>query len=139
MIQKYSVIEITKGGEVVTLYTPSLFQVAKEREIEIKLGTDQESVFSAYLLIMYLAALNAWEVERIDNPRIKPFPYTFKDFILWRSGNPEAFAKEFETAVLALTGKSVQELIREATASPQEEKKKKTPFFWWITQKLKRS
>lgn len=137
MIQKYSVIKL-EGGEVATLYTPSLFQVAKERNIEIKLGTDQESVFSAYCLIMYLAALNAWEIERIDNPKIKPFAYSFKDFALWRANDPDAFAKEFEIAVKALTGKSIAELIAEAETAPKEEKKK-TVFSRWITAKLKRS
>ena len=63
MVQVLHMIRLKGGEQVELLATPALFAIAKRRGWTIEADADNAAeVFSAYTKLIYLAALNAWEV-----------------------------------------------------------------------------
>ena len=127
MIQVLHVIKI-KGGDVELLATPALFGIAAKRGMTIEADTKNISdVYNAYAKLIYLAALNAWEVRRFDRPEIGEFKYALMDFVEWASTNAVEFGKTINFVLYALTGKELKDYATEgAKASETAEESAKT-------------
>lgn len=132
-----------KGGEQVELLaTPALFAIAKRRGMTIEADADNAAdVFSAYTKLIYLAALNAWEVRRYDAPQMGECHYRLMDFVEWASGDAEAFVKAVNFILVALTGKELKDYNAGEEKAPENEEKdvKKKSTSSWITRLLRRS
>ena len=149
MRQILHTITMKGGAHVELLATPALFGIAKRRGMTIEADADNAAeVFSAYTKMIYLAALNAWEVRRFDNPDMGECGYRLMDFVEWASYDAEAFAKAIEFVLYALTGKELKEYaIEQAKGSENESKSanqadeevKKKSASGWITRLLRRS
>lgn len=137
-------INLKEGVSVKLLLTPALYGVAKERGLDLFTrpadGQDKElRGLEQYTKIAYCAAINAWQVAAVDDPELGEFPYNYEDFHLWSYAQPKEFGKAIDAILVALTGKSAREYVREAEG-PQDEKKKRTPsLFRWITRRSKPS
>ena len=149
MVQVLHTIRI-KGGVVELLATPALFAIAKRKGMAIEVNTaDGADVLSAYTKLIYLAALNAWEVRRYDAPEMGECKYKLMDFVEWASGNADEFVKAINFVLSALTGKELKDYATEG-AKPSEtaektaneaggEEVKKKSSSRWITRLFRRS
>lgn len=140
-----------KGGEQVELLaTPSLFAIAKRKGLAIEANTaDGADVLTAYTKLIYLAALNAWEVRRYDAPEMGECRYKLMDFVEWASGNADEFVKAINFVLSALTGKELKDYATEgakpsenaeetANGSGEGEDVKKKSASRWITRLFRR-
>lgn len=126
MRQVRDIIEIREGEKVEVLYTPSLFGIARQRNLVMKAEGDQPSdVLRVYCKALYCAAINAWECRRYDHPDIGEFPYSYIDFEEWSYREQKDFARKTDALFLALTGKTLKEAAKEASG----EKKRLTDNF----------
>ena len=151
MRQILHTITMKGGAHVELLATPALFGIAKRRGMTIEADADNAAeVFSAYTKMIYLAALNAWEVRRFDNPDMGECGYRLMDFVEWASYDAEAFGKAIEFVLYALTGKELKDYATEGakasenaekTPNPQgeDESVKKKSASGWIMRLLRRS
>ena len=142
MIQVLHMIKLKGGEQVELLATPALFAIAKRRGMTIEADADNAAdVFSAYTKLIYLAALNAWEVRRYDAPQMGECHYRLMDFVEWASGDAEAFVKAVNFILVALTGKELKDYnTGEEKAQENEEKDvKKKSTSSWTTRLLRRS
>ena len=149
MVQVLHTIKMKGGAHVELLATPALFGIAKRRGMTIEADADNAAeVFSAYTKMIYLAALNAWEVRRFDNPDMGECGYRLMDFVEWASYDAEAFAKAIEFVLYALTGKELKDYATEQAKGSETEKEtaneggeevKKKSASTWITRLLRRS
>lgn len=156
-------IEISDGVNVNLLFTPHLFTfegvqgASFERKgisddeddgDELKKAKKTNAIFELYADIMFAAALNAWVLD--GNGDVDNFPHKRGDFHAFMSADPQSFGNTLNFALEALTGKSVQQLVKdvsEAKESTKETKSddapengvKKKTVFGWIMRKLKRS
>ena len=151
MVQVLHMIRMKGGAQVELLATPSLFAIAKRKGMVIEANTqDGTDVLSAYTKLIYLAALNAWEVRRYDAPEKGECQLKLMDFVEWASGNADEFVKAVNFVLSALTGKELKDYATEgAKASENAEaptkdvdegadvKKKSTSK--WITRLFRRS
>ena len=133
------------------LATPALFGIAKRKGmvIEADAGNPTE-VFNAYAKLIYLAALNAWEVRRFDDPHMGECQYKLMDFVEWASMNVDEFGKAMNFVLSALTGKELKDYATEEAKDSEtaeksanskdesDEVKKKSPS-GWITRLFRRS
>lgn len=105
-----STIELKEGVAVELLATPSLYRVAKQRGIDLvaDANTDATGVMLSYLKMIYCAAINAWDVRRVDEPKLGAFPYKYADFDEWAWSNQPAFTEAVRFVFSALTGKELQ-------------------------------
>lgn len=140
-----------KGGVVELLATPALFGIAQRKGMTIEADSKNVSeVYSAYTKLIYLAALNAWEVRRYDNPSMGECQYKLMDFVEWASNDAEGFVNAINFVLSALTHKELKDYATEGakasenakeTASSQDDgecvKKKSTSG--WIMRLLRRS
>lgn len=86
MVQVLHIIKMKGGAQVELLATPALFDIAKKKGMSIEADADNVTeVYSAYTKLVYLAALNAWEVRRYDAPDMGECPYKLMDFVEWAS------------------------------------------------------
>ena len=82
MVQVLHMITLKGGEQVELLATPALFAIAKRRGWTIEAdAANAAAVFSAYTKLIYLAALNAWEVRRYDSPEMGECSYRLMDFV----------------------------------------------------------
>lgn len=142
MIQVLHMIKLKGGEQVELLATPALFAIAKRRGMTIEADADNAAdVFSAYTKLIYLAALNAWEVRRYDAPQMGECHYRLMDFVEWASGDAEAFVKAVNFILVALTGKELKDYNTGEEKAPENEEKdvKKKSTSSWITRLLRRS
>ena len=149
MVQVLHTIRM-KGGVVELLATPALFAIAKRKGMAIEANTaDGADVLTAYTKLIYLAALNAWEVRRYDAPEMGECQYKLMDFVEWASGNVDEFVKAINFVLSALTGKELKDYATEG-AKPSEtaektaseadgEEVKKKSSSTWITRLFRRS
>lgn len=124
-------IIMRKGEAVNLLITPRLF-VYKGRE-GITLEADGDSipaVMSLYADILYLAALNWWELE---GNALDGFRHRRVDFHAWAAEHPEEFASLVRLAVRLLSGKSLAEQVREQKERDGADVKKKSSCGWITT------
>ena len=147
MVQVLEVIKLKGGAQVELLATPALFSIAKRKGWKIEAdATSAAEVYSAYSKLIYLAALNAWEVRRYDAPEMGEFQYTLMDFAEWCSEDPKRFGKTVNFIVCALTNKEMKEYATETAKGSENEEKpqdeeavKKKSICGWIMSLLKRS
>lgn len=109
MVRALNIIEI-EGRRVEVLFTPSLYGIANRKGVKVQVEdtSDMTQVMEAYMKIIYLAAINAHEVRRFDNPELGEFDLSLMDICLWAQKEPKAFAKAMREAVEALTGKPAE-------------------------------
>lgn len=124
MVQVLQTIKLKGGAEVELLATPALFDIAKKRGMTIEADADNMmEVYSAYTKMVYLAALNAWDVRRYDRPTMGECPYTLMDFVEWSSSNTDDFVNAINFVLCALTGKDLKDYAP-ATAKVAENAEK---------------
>ena len=149
MVQVLEIIKMKGGAQVELLATPALFSIAKRKGWKIEAeATEVADVYAAYSKLICLAAMNAWEVRRYDNPEIGEFKYTLMDFTEWCAEDPARFAKTVNFIVCALLNKDLKDYTTEAGKTPEttvkaadkegEDVKKKCRSTW-ITRLFKRS
>lgn len=149
MIQVLHTIRMKGGEQVELLATPALFAIARKRGMTIEADSDNVAeVFSAYTRLLYLAALNAWDVRRYDNPSMGECPYTLMDFVEWSSNDREGFVEAISFALAALTGKELKDYATgeakdpetgEESPNTEDKEVKKKSASGWITRLLRRS
>lgn len=121
MVQPRTTIELKDGVKVELLFTPSMYAIARRRGMRIEAdASDAAAVMRAYTELMYLAALNAHEVMRFDDPTLGEFPYRLIDFVEWSAARQEEFVSALDVAVQSVLGKSLDELKREKPAEPSK-------------------
>ena len=147
MVQVLHMITLKGGEQVELLATPALFAIAKRRGMTIEADAENAAdVFNAYTKLIYLAALNAWEVRRYDAPQMGECTYRLMDFVEWASNDGEAFVKAVNFVLAALTGKELNDYASEGAKTPQnaenaesDEGVKKKSISTWITRLFRRS
>lgn len=132
-----------KGGEQVELLaTPALFAIARRKGMTIEAEADNlPEVMLAYTKLIYLSALNAWEVRRFDNPSMGECTLQFMDFVQWAHTDKDAFTKAINFVLAALTNKELKDYATEGEkeAEKAEETLKKKSRSGWITRLFNRS
>jgi hypothetical protein len=144
MKQVRSYIELRQGEKVGMLFTPRLYTFKGEQGVDFMSDNTLQGIYSLYADVMYCAALNLWTLEGKDK---EDAPFTRVDFHAFSVENPKAFGKAMNTALLALTGKSLEDFIAEGkkaqetggNASNMGEPVKKKNLLGWITRLLNRS
>ena len=142
MMQVLHTITMKGGEQVELLATPALFAIAKRRGITIEAdASNLPEVMEAYMKMIYLAALNAWEVRRFDNPSMGECKLQFMDFVEWANTDKESFIKAVNFVLCALTNKELKDYTTEGEneAEKGEETIKKKSSFGWITSLFRRS
>ena len=147
MVQVLHMITMKGGEQVEVLATPALFAIAKRRGMTIEADAENTAeVFSAYTKLIYLAALNAWEVRRYDAPQMGECTYRLMDFVEWASGDADAFVKAVNFVLAALTGKELNDYATEGAKPSENAEKaaeaegvKKKSISTWITRLFRRS
>ena len=149
MVQVLHMITLKGGEQVELLATPALFDIAAKRGLAIEADSDNAAeVYTAYTKLIYLAAINAWEVRRYDAPEMGEFPYRLMDFVEWATNEPGKFVDAMEFALVALTGKGLKDYANGEAKAPEkgqetpdkgEEEVKKKSASGWITRLFRRS
>lgn len=98
-------IELREGVTVEILVTPALYSVAKRRGIDLVSDVNAGDVYGSYVKMLYVAAINAWEVAAVDDPKMGEFPYKFSDFHSWAWEDNDRLTKMVAFLYEALTGK----------------------------------
>ena len=137
-------VELRQGEKVEMLFTPRLYCFKGEQGVDFVTDSTLNGMYSLYADILFCAALNLWTLEGNDK---EGAPFTRADFHAFSAENPRAFGKAMNTALEALTGKSLNDFIKEAekgaetgekqSNTTEEVKKKKSRG--WITRLLKGS
>lgn len=150
MVPVRKTVEISEGVRVDLLVTPHMSVYEAEAGTK-PIGEDAAplEVMTRYADLMYLAALNAWELD--GHGTMEDCPWKRGDFHAFMQADRKGFAATVSFLVSALTGKTVRELeaAREAekkaaeaaTADDRGEEPpvKKKSFLCRITGLLKRS
>lgn len=142
MMQVLHTITMKGGEQVELLATPALFGVAKRKGVTIDADADNlPDVMLAYTKMIYLAALNAWEVRRFDNPDLGECHLKLMDFVEWANADKDAFVKAIDFVLSALTNKPLRDYADrdENDAEKGEEPLKKKSSFRWITRLFRHS
>lgn len=144
MIPVRKTIELKEGVKADLLFTPHL--AVYEEPTGVKPTVDKDAgtleVMYRYADLMYLAAINAWELD--GHGTLEDFPHTRGDFHALMQADPKGFAAAVKFAVSALTGKTAEQLMaeerkKEAEQKKEEPVKKKTSFFSRIMRRSKPS
>lgn len=137
MRQLRKTITLGDGAAVDLLFTPHLYSYKERTGVTLEYSDrDRIELLAVYADLMYLAALNAWELE--GRGTLEDFPRTRADFHEWSVADPDAFAATMSFTVEALTGKPLKEYAREQEpAEPEDDGKKKRSA--WITRLWRRS
>ena len=150
MVQVLHTIKM-KGGVVELLATPALFGIAQRKGMTIEADSENVTeIYSAYTKLIYLAALNAWEVRRYDNPQMGDCQYKLMDFVEWASNDAEGFVNAINFVLSALTHKELKDYATERAKSSENAKEtpnttdegedvKKKSASGWIMRLLRRS
>ena len=102
-------IELREGVTAELLVTPALYSVAKKRGIDLAADVNAGDWVSSYIKTIYCAAISAWEVAAVDNPKLGEFPYKYEDFHTWAWEDQERFIGVVQDVYRALTGKTLEE------------------------------
>ena len=134
-------VELRQGEKVEMLFTPRLYLFKGEQGVDFVTDSTLNGMYALYADILYCAALNAWTLE---GNNLENAPFNRVDFHEWSATNPQEFGKAISFALKALSGRSLDEFIKDnekgsqIESKPQkkgEEVKKKT-LFRWIMEKL---
>lgn len=136
MRQLRRTVSLREGAEVNLLFTPHLYSYKERTGITLEYaGKDRLELLGVYADLMYMAALNAWELD--GHGTVETFPHTRGDFHEWSMADPKGFSATMEFTVEALTGKPLKVYVDEAQQEEQEDGKKKRSG--WITRWWRRS
>ncbi len=126
-------IELKKGVAVNILITPRLYVYKGREGINLEADADNiPAVMSLYADVLYLGALNWWELSGKD---VEDFGHKRMDFHIWAAENPDDFGRIVTNVVRLLSGKSLAELAEE---KKKEAEPKKKSCWRWIMEKLRR-
>lgn len=102
-------IELVNGVKAEMLFTPHLYSFKGTSGISFEADTTSErEVFELYADVMYCAALNAWV---LDGRNEEDAPFRRSDFHEWMAAEPRAYGKALNFALVALTGKTIQDYL----------------------------
>ena len=139
MVPVRKTVNIKEGVAVDLLVTPHLATYEEGAGIKpLPASATNTEVWERYADLMYLAALNAWELD--GHGTAEDFPHTRGDFHALMQSDPKAFALTVRFFVCALTGKTEKELAaqeRKVTEETGEVKKKS--FLYRLTHRSRRS
>ena len=116
-------IELKDGVTVEILVTPALYSVAKRRGIDLVADVNSGDVYGTYVKMLYVAAINAWEVAAVDTPTMGEFPYRFADFHEWAWADTARLARMVAFLYEALTGKRFEDAGKDAKGGKGVKKK----------------
>lgn len=132
MRQLRRTVSLREGADVNLLFTPHLYSYKERTGVTLEYsGKDNLALLGVYADLMYLAALNAWELD--GHGTVETFPHTRGDFHEWSAADPTAFADTMEFTVEALTGKPLKVYAEEKEKEPEDGKKKRSGWItrWW--------
>lgn len=131
-------ITLADGAAVDLLFTPHLYSYKERTGITLEYSDrDKLELLAVYADLMFLAALNAWELE--GKGTVEDFPRTRADFHEWSAADPDGFAATMSFTVEALTGKPLKQYAREEERQPEEDQDGKKKRSAWITRLWRRS
>lgn len=110
-------IELREGVTVEILVTPALYGVAKRRGIDLTADVNAGDVYGSYVKTLYCAAISAWEVAAVDDPKLGEFPYKYSDFHEWAWADAKRLARMVAFIYEALTGKRFEDIGKESEGS----------------------
>lgn len=111
-----------EGVRVNLLITPSMFTITKDKGWKIEVDPkDISTITSAYLKLIYAAALNHVMANQITNPDYPDLAITYEQIEVWSIENTEEFSKMI-IKMASLLSKSTKQINEE---SKEFEKKKK--------------
>lgn len=116
-----------RGERRELLFTPSLYKIAKDRGWSITATSNFADIQSAYIKLIYAAAVNSYEVNKFDNPDTPELGIQLIDIEEWAMINREQFGKLIVIAAELMTGKTMKELI------DVEKKKRRRSFLSFLT------
>lgn len=113
MIQVRRTIKLKDGVTADLLFTPHIAVYEERAGLRNEVGPDSGTmaVMERYADLMYLAALNAWELD--GHGTMEDYPHTRGDFHALMQADPKEFVAAMKFAVSALTGKTEKELTAE--------------------------
>lgn len=106
-------IELKDGVAVEILVTPALYSVAKRRGIDLVADINAGDWQGGYIKMLYCAAISAWEVAAVDDPKRGEFPYKFSDIYEWAWADTERLGRIVAFIYEALTGKRFEDIAAE--------------------------
>jgi len=104
-------IELREGVTVEILVTPALYAEAKRRGIDLTADANAGDVYGSYIKTIYCAAISAWEVAAVDDPKMGAFPYKYADFYDWAWADRDRLMAMIAFVYEALTGKRFEDLV----------------------------
>jgi hypothetical protein len=102
-------IELREGVTAELLVTPALYSVAKKRGIDLTADVNAGDWVTSYIKTIYCAAISAWEVAAVDDPKRGEFPHKYEDFHAWAWEDRDRFTAVVRSVFQALTGKTLEE------------------------------
>ena len=124
------IIEI-EGKRVEVLFTPSLFTIVQRNKWDIKVDPENLlSIQSGYIKLLYCAIINAYEVNKFDNPEYPNPDVKLIDVEVWATQNAQRLNELIEIFIQSITNKSITENAQEI-----KKKKKKSWFLSLLTMK----
>lgn len=134
MRQLRKTVSLREGAAVDLLFTPHLYSYKERTGITLEYNDrDKVELLAVYADLMFLAALNAWELD--GRGTVETFPFKRSDFHEWSTQDPVGFASTMEFTVEALTGKPLKVYAREEQEKEKREdgKKKRSAWItrWW--------
>ena len=143
-------VEIGEGVRVDLLVTPHMAVYEEDAGAKpITADASVQEVLFRYADLMYLAALNAWELD--GHGTADDFPHKRGDFHAFMQADRRGFGEAMTFMVSAITGKTAKELKADEKAAkkPQDEagedgegegpEVKKKSFLYRITHRSRRS
>ena len=148
MVPVRKTVRIDEGVPVDLLVTPHMAVYEEEAGTRpISEDANPAEVMARYADLMYLAAINAWELD--GHGTMEDFPRKRGDFHAFMQSDRKGFGEAMTFLVSALTGKSVKQLEEEERerrkkaeeGKPQEEGEpvKKKCFLCRLMSRSKRS
>lgn len=77
-------------------------EAAEQRGIDLLEALKGGRTISALTKIIFCAAVNDWEISRVDDPSLGEFPWSFSDFADWGFRNQKEFAGAVSFVLAAL-------------------------------------
>lgn len=110
-------IELREGVAVDILVTPALYSVAKKRGIDLVADANAGDIYTSYIKMLYCAAILAWEVAAVDDPKLGEFPHKYADFHEWAYADAQRLNKTVAFLYEAITGKRFEDIGKDAAGS----------------------
>lgn len=122
-------IALGAGVKADLLFTPHLYAYKGTAGVTLALPGDEvpederlRDTLSLYADVMYLAALNAWELDGHDGD----CPYKRGDFHAWATEHPRDFGRAMAQCVEAMTGKTLAQTAQQQEQPEDGSKKKRS-------------